>query len=393
MHNEKPIEINNLSEYINLLQNYPSSECIFRGENDKYDKRQASAFRKSGCFMYSIKEYYSLIGHRLSEIEKQNFLAFAQHHGLPTNLLDVTSNPLNALFFACNESKENGYVYIFSNWFLVDITEIIEEFPRQSVFDLFVAGNITVVNKISELISELFENKRSLLQFTGTAFIMPGNQFVTHLFCGAYCLARDVYTKKNKIEIDNITYDELLTNVCGDGVVRSNELFFNGFHKAVDSERERFQKLLNLICEDDIMNDMDVNSITQDDLVYYIIFILYCFRVSRKLGKEINSDEYTELFPIMIYKPKITFERARLQQGYFIYTPYVAASGVFSDTEVEMSNILHAQSIKINTPSQVLLELENIGINIGTIYGDYDNIAKYIKDKEARKYVGGKGNG
>ena len=83
-------------------------------ENNRYEKRQASAFRKSGNFMQSINEYYSLIGHRISETERQNFLAFSQHHGLPTSLLDVTSNPLYALFFACHEAKENGYVYIFS---------------------------------------------------------------------------------------------------------------------------------------------------------------------------------------------------------------------------------------------------------------------------------------
>ena len=379
------LKVKTLSEYITLIQNYDSRVCVFRGENAKYEKRQASAFRASGRFMQSINEYYSAIGHRLAEVERQNFLAFSQHHGLPTNLLDVTANPLYALFFACHEAKEKGYVYIFSNWFMVDITEIIETFPRQSIFDLFLSGNPAVIGMLHEKICELFENKRSVLQFIGTAFTLPGNEFVTDLFCGAYCDARDLYTAKNKNAIDDISFEDLRKRVCGDGIVRSNELLQTGHSKTVDVERERFDKLLDVILADDIMTVVSFERI--DDLMYYLVFMLYCFRVMRRLGAEAVSSDFTELFPMMIYKPKITFERARLQQGHFIYTPYIAASGVFTDLEIEMKNIFPSVVFEVENPLQILLELENVGINVGTIFGDYDSIAKHIKEKENRSHA------
>lgn len=45
-----------------------------------------------------------------------NLLSCMQHYGIPTRLLDITKNPLVALYFACeNEANKDGVVYVFKN--------------------------------------------------------------------------------------------------------------------------------------------------------------------------------------------------------------------------------------------------------------------------------------
>lgn len=56
--------------------------------------------------MKMIDEFYKETAHKLNE-DKVDFIAFAQQRGIPTNLLDIPTSPLTALYFAC-QGDENA---------------------------------------------------------------------------------------------------------------------------------------------------------------------------------------------------------------------------------------------------------------------------------------------
>jgi len=122
-------QITSVSQFVELIKNQEHrhiSQWFFRGHCDSTFQLIPSLFRISTADSWAhwdrIEDYIMTQFKResfpyLKSIPKNDieWLTLAQHYGLPTRLLDWTTNPLVALYFACENYKNNcdGNVWLF----------------------------------------------------------------------------------------------------------------------------------------------------------------------------------------------------------------------------------------------------------------------------------------
>lgn len=128
----------NFSEFVDIVERLgnDSELMLFRGQAEKGNLLPSIARKNPKTDSTSaeqelIKELKRMGASILpkNDLDDWDLLVIAQHFGMKTRLLDWTSNPLAALFFACNDWKK-GDVYVYA----LDANRYLKE-PQKGPFD------------------------------------------------------------------------------------------------------------------------------------------------------------------------------------------------------------------------------------------------------------------
>ncbi|WP_311329896.1 FRG domain-containing protein [Capnocytophaga sputigena] len=399
--------IESVSDFLNDIKgirNKSGYTLFYRGHSDKNYELKPSIYRNENFIKNEDKIYRETIAkvpydfNGKSSIES---LALMQHYGVPTRILDLTTNALVALYFACEESKKiKEITKVKGGSFLkkvnIDGEVIIFNIPNESVCysdsdkvtilanlskyenNLHYEKNTYYKQDISDVEIKIKEILKKTLKVINIDAVLEKAEFLRY------------YSLNKKEELKKYYEDYRLKNIDKkiEDIIIEN---YKGKEKIKDDIKSFFTILLLTILKTiiDEAEQSYINSLNEKDP--YLKKLLHYIREDKSYFKPIINPN--DIGKILAVKPKLDNPRIVRQQGAFLIFG-AESSFVYNSTkpmpEIKKDWIIKGNNnnkiiIKSSKKESILKELDKLGINKSTLFPEIDKVADYIKEKYTQK--------
>ena len=379
--------VSSLAQYIAAIEKYDLYNCISRGESQLYKNPMRSSILRRDISNYSqlLEDYHFEVETMINQSQEHHFLAFAQHHGIPTNLLDFSYSPLVSLYFCIDGCKDKGYVYFIKKSKLISLNKIVlgKPFAWGMLEDLLI-NDTELYEKIAGAMEQVFlSNREEMVSY----FEEHAEDFISNFekTCdlGLYRITgggvEEFKSTLAKYKKDKIKWNADSATVKKEG--RATLQIYRSYSEFIHAMAKIYKG--NIFYPEDFLK----NYAKRQRIYPNADIMLFLFKMESILCcRRINAKEFELEFPFYFtYHPPIIDDRVRNQASIFIFQLFqdcLIKSDEFGCIPI-WQKIVPDFVMEIQNPERIKKELDAIGYNSKHIYCDYDTVAKYVANQYA----------
>lgn len=334
------------------------SFCYYRGVGHAYFPESPGIFRQE--HLHEEARWYRMMKtnfyDQLDELHYLDRLAMMQHYELPTRLLDVTSNPLVALYMAANK------IYTPDDADQVDYGEVIVYFDELTDTKSYDSNSVLAIAALAKLSFEEKENLRK--------FIEEAEKLIP-------CKVTPPQNIKESSATKEVTAEAIkdVINFC---VHISAEENNNAYYFA-QHERKRIKQALSVDFSkpSDIVKYLGISS--NDLFSNFVKAYIHLLRTIRRENPAFsNKIDIFMLKRAYHVRVGMTNDRMRVQYGSFII---VGLDKDYIGKHMKSSRKPLIRRAFVAAKSKIYQQLNALAINDMTMFPDMSHQAKYLKDQ------------
>ena len=400
--------INQFLDEIKKLESKNGNSLFYRGHSNKEFKLEPSIYRKNdkGDFLYIEnedkinRETIAKVPYDFKGKNTIESLVLMQHYGVPTRILDLTTNPLVALYFSCvGNENEDGEVIVF-------------DIPEESTC-YFDSDRVTVLANLAKCKNSFYYRLRNI------PFLKEYKNSIENVKVKFYVQYYNVELEKSVNAIENYSLSEAL--FLDEAEIKNfiNRVIRVHFYSFSKEEKKQLKWILLKKLDNKIKSllweeRLSINESYFGDLLHFIKEDKSYFQ------NIINPNDVESVFAV---RPKLDNPRIVRQHGAFLIfgiqeSPQFAWFTSFkedmakiplqwiirgkvgenskdevdefeefftaSETDIKTKNNDRI-IIKSSKKESILKELDKLGINKSTLFPEIDKVADYIKEKYTAK--------